>query len=245
MPNWCRNELKVSPGNWLYPEAEKEEFLDALRESITRYAERMKALEVASKAAREKEKGISFSVDYFRTDKTRKLFDFENFLPYPENFRERDNDSASLTQAEMAEKYGKDARGYTSDGYNSGGYEWCVANWGTKWNASSVAWVDVHDTLYFDTPWGPPWPVLEAMHKRFPTFTFYFEWYERGMAVMGGCVYVPEKDATDYPEEYVPMGKEHDVEMALKKNEAPPVFPWAAGQPYNHWEQPYMGFKGG
>jgi len=61
------------------------------------------------------------------------------------------------------------------DGYNSGGYEWCVNNWGTKWNFSNTC-IRLRDKNFihysFQTPWNIPEPVLLKMSKLFPELTF-------------------------------------------------------------------------
>ena len=67
-------------------------------------------------------------------------FDFDRLIPYPEEFRELDR---------LAEEWGKKAPEERTDpcpkdGYNQGGYEWCVEHWGTKWNACGVR-VEVDD----------------------------------------------------------------------------------------------------
>ena len=45
-------------------------------------------------------------------------------------------------------------------------YDWCISNWGTKWNAYGYSedTIDYHDgdTLYFQTAWSAPHPVISA-----------------------------------------------------------------------------------
>lgn len=52
-------------------------------------------------------------------------------------------------------------------------YEWCIKNWGTKWNACD-SWVE-DDIIHFDTAWSPPIPVLIALSKKYPNNEFYLE----------------------------------------------------------------------
>ncbi|MBM3913551.1 MAG: hypothetical protein FJ351_03785 [Sphingomonadales bacterium] len=40
-------------------------------------------------------------------------------------------------------------------------YDWCCANWGTKWNASDTHWND--NSVSFLTAWAPPDPVIQKM----------------------------------------------------------------------------------
>ena len=59
-------------------------------------------------------------------------------------------------------------------------YEWCVRNWGTKWNAYGYdeGGVDYHDgdSLRFQTAWSAPHPVLEKLTEMFPDIELEHEW---------------------------------------------------------------------
>ena len=66
-------------------------------------------------------------------------FDFEKFIPYPEEFQRLD-EIAEAWLKEHAERPDYDWHSQPKDGFNSGGYDWCVANWGTKWPASLSRW---------------------------------------------------------------------------------------------------------
>jgi hypothetical protein len=111
-------------------------------------------------------------------------FDFNTLIPYPEEY-------ASLDRA--AKKWREDNLDNPDDpkklfegpkdGYNSGGYDWCCEHWGTKWNACDPEVDYIHSELHFDTAWGPPWPVLSELSKKFPVleFRFFFGGIEPGM----------------------------------------------------------------
>jgi hypothetical protein len=78
--------------------------------------------------------------------------------------------------------------GQLKDGYNRGGYEWCVQNWGTKWGLYDVELKEQGQGRLFYTfrsAWGPPLPVIRAMAKRFPNLEFRIAYYECGMAFQG------------------------------------------------------------
>jgi hypothetical protein len=235
MPNWCRNELRVNPNNWWGGEPEIEVFLDAIRETTDNFKDRVDLW-----FARERKNN---EPRYESCDLARHKFDFNRIIPYPSEFKDRDYAARFLSREEFEVLYPPEkGNKFTSDGYNSGGYEWCLANWGTKWNASTPVWVKEHNTLHFDTARGPAFEIISAIHKHFPNLTFDYEYYERGMAFMGGCTYSSE---ADWDVDMVPMGKEHEIEMAMKKDGKPPEFKWEAGQAYNYWTQKYDGFKGG
>jgi len=59
-------------------------------------------------------------------------------------------------------------------------YDWCVSNWGTKWNAYGYNEepIDYHDgdMLYFQTAWSAPHPVLEKLAEMFPDVKLEHEW---------------------------------------------------------------------
>lgn len=148
-------------------------------------------------------------------------FDFNAVLPYPKAYNDRDDEFAALGHKGVAEKYGPRAQ----DGYNSGGYEWCVENWGTKWNAYRVARRDYMGVcITFQTAWSPPRPVIAALHKKFPQLELSLEWFELGAAICGGVRYVLEEDF--YPED-----------DATK---------WEAGVQAHEWKmEGYLGTRGG
>src|SRR5262249_12674852 len=121
-------------------------------------------------------------------------FDFNRLIPYPQKFRLLD---------EAAERWDEDptpTRPRPKDGYNSGGYEWCVEHWGTKWNAGRVT-VDepqVEDEewslqLHFSTAWSPPLPVIRRASELFPELYLRLCYFESGMEFHG--VYCCHADA--------------------------------------------------
>lgn len=72
--------------------------------------------------------------------------DFEKIIPMPDNiFR------GNLGPEERAI--------YGSNNW----YDWCRANWGTKWNAYSDCFDKENNAIEFDTAWSCPIPVLDAL----------------------------------------------------------------------------------
>lgn len=113
-------------------------------------------------------------------------FDFEKLIPYPKEYAVLDH-----ALREWEDKYKNvewSARPpRPSDGYNQGGYEWCCANWGTKWNASE-AHLSVTTRgcrVSFTTAWSPPCPVIRKAAELFPTLTFKLKYWEGGMGFQG------------------------------------------------------------
>ena len=102
------------------------------------------------------------------------------------------------------------------------GYEWCVANWGTKWNAYDVLFrnYDNHIIVTFQTPWRPPIPVLLRLHVLFPLLTFNVEYFEHGVECAGGFTL------------YSKLEHYEDTE-------------WKVGVKTHEWEAKYKGCRGG
>jgi len=144
-------------------------------------------------------------------------FNFSAVIPYPEKFDRRDKDAKEMKREEFTKKYGD-----WKDGFNSGGYEWCIANWGTKWGAYQVARRDYESIcITFQTAWSPAPKIIAELHKRFPDCRLSLEYFECGMGFSGGVSFV-SKDWTDESEE------------------------WAAGVPYKQWiNKEYGGMRGG
>ena len=102
----------------------------------------------------------------------------ERLIPYPEKFRTANRD----------------------DGFNQGGYEWCITNWGTKWGFCGVELVGSKRTTEgidelsggyfqltytFDTAWSPPEPLIKRMGELYPNLMFDLRYYERGSGFKG------------------------------------------------------------
>lgn len=140
-------------------------------------------------------------------DKTPPRFNFDAVIPYPDDFRQMDLESIAFSwsskKSDEEKKAARDAYeqkwGTTKDGFNSGGYEWCIANRGTKGNACDVS-LYAHprrgECVSFDTAWTPPQPVIEKLFELFPAVRFELEYFECGVAFCGGLSYDPEDDET-------------------------------------------------
>jgi hypothetical protein len=64
-------------------------------------------------------------------------------------------------------------------------YDWCCANWGTKWNAChseghSPQETATMTTYSFDTAWSPPTPVIHALAAAYPKLTFRLDYTLEG-----------------------------------------------------------------
>ena len=136
-------------------------------------------------------------------------------LPYPEHFAKMDeeakafsffNGSVSKEEAQAARDAYQAKYGHTKDGYNSGGYEWCNRNWGTKWGVYETDFTPhtKRGALFsFQSAWSPPADrVFQALSEKFPDLTFEIEYFEGGAAYCGGMTFYSKPDCEDYEREF-------------------------------------------
>lgn len=63
-------------------------------------------------------------------------------------------------------------------------YDWSCKNWGTKWNACET-YID-GNTVYFDTAWSPPLPVIEKLSKLYPENEIEICFAEEQVGILSG-----------------------------------------------------------
>ncbi|MDO4563879.1 MAG: hypothetical protein Q4C12_08640, partial [Clostridia bacterium] len=88
-------------------------------------------------------------------------------------------------------------------------YDWSIANWGTKWNAygyDSGRDYSGGDSLWFQTAWSAPHPILEKLTELYPDITMEHQWADEDLGV--NCGRFSYKGG-ERIEEYLP---ENDVE---------------------------------
>lgn len=116
------------------------------------------------------------------------VLDLDAIRPYPAEFAELDR----IAQ-EWEDQHPGEWRDRPKDGFNSGGCEWRIANWGTKWGcyqthgcATPIERTGDGIMLHFSTAWSPfRLDLLEEVSQRFPTLSFQYDYYEQGMAFQG------------------------------------------------------------
>jgi|GEM_PF-2285151 len=175
-------------------------------------------------------KGEEAFFDSYNTPKkwdiSKTDLDMNKFIPYPEKFKKIDEDnykySEKVKEVKKKVEAGKkkltpeereianelaicelegNPMPYQTDGYNSGGYEWCSKNWGTKWNFCDVTLDEKNGNLLytFSTAWSVPFPVLIKMSKVFPNLTFDYygdeesEEFEIGLVLKEGKIIKQEE----------------------------------------------------
>ena len=74
-------------------------------------------------------------------------------------------------------------------------YDWCIFNWGTKWNAYDVTEWSINEghwngdnssaTIYYETAWSPATALWLNVSKDYPTLDFYHEFADEGGGFLG------------------------------------------------------------
>ena len=118
----------------------------------------------------------------------KEVLDFNQIVPYPNHFAEADR------VARIWNKYPKrrKSKRQPKDGFNNGGYEWCLQCWGTKWN---VIFPTIekrrdykntsHIEICFDTAWSPPLPIMVHLSIMFPMLKFDLRYHDEGYSFAG------------------------------------------------------------
>jgi hypothetical protein len=121
--------------------------------------------------------------------------DFMKIHPYPKDLditagREGPDDSVEQRALVKAEKSNLKRYGYKN------WYDWCVNNWGTKWNAggdNDAMQVDYDEDVnnqgialfQFDTAWAPPLGVMEKLMETHPELHIECRYHEPGVGFFG------------------------------------------------------------
>ena len=69
-------------------------------------------------------------------------------------------------------------------------YPWRIDKWGTKWNAYDIYKED-YKTIWFNTAWSAPIPVIMALSSFFPDVTIIHTWADEDAGYnCGACEYI-------------------------------------------------------
>lgn len=64
-------------------------------------------------------------------------------------------------------------------------YDWCIANWNTKWNAYNFGEFK-NNTVVFHTAWSNIEPIIKTLSKRYPDIRFKYAWADEDMGANVG-----------------------------------------------------------
>ncbi len=120
-----------------------------------------------------------------------RLIDANKIIPYPKEYADADkaahdwdNEEAAKTKANPS--YHSDWHNRPADGYNNGGYDWCMKNWGTNQNLAHFNVDDIRqnsngdwEKLYhFDTANSEPTPIIRTLGEIYPELTFELRYFD-------------------------------------------------------------------
>lgn len=101
-------------------------------------------------------------------------------------------------------------------------YDWCIANWGTKWNSYEVSYSDDKKKIVFDTAWSCPLPVIEALSEKFKDTTFTLKYADEDIGNNCGTVVLLNGEILSQEEgddKFACEVKGYDYEELLKERE--------------------------
>jgi hypothetical protein len=225
MPNWCSNCLVVSTTN------DSKEAKLQLKKFVSdvmsigdclpiKYAEMYRELYIQERfdkvyrdnAARYVDhlemdiEQFMLRVAYFdRFDDKTKMFvigecclEMNNIYPVPKELAELDYDNTHLKdekkKKELIEKYGfKDT------------HDWCVENWGTKWEVSDADFEESESQIIynFQTAWSPINAFIRNICENYPLLDFNLTYVEEGCAFKGELYVQAGNVMLDETSEYI------------------------------------------
>ncbi len=100
-------------------------------------------------------------------------------------------------------------------------YNWCIANWGSKWNSYGyTADTGFKDgKLTFLTAWSAPHPILQRLSEMFPDIEFEHEWADEDIGMNCGRYVYYDGERT---EEYYPESNRERIEFAARVMDSDP-----------------------
>lgn len=148
-------------------------------------------------------------------------------IPYPDNFKKMDEEHyaryghwGKQTPEQIANvKQDTENGTYTKDGYNRGGYDWCVDNWGTKWgfyDATVSEIQQMHDgkfilEYYVQTAWAPALPVMIALSEKFPNVVIKYYFEDEGWCYPAGCATIKDGYSSEQVWEDIDAWKKMEI----------------------------------
>lgn len=101
-------------------------------------------------------------------------------------------------------------------------YDWCRANWGTKWNAYGYDKdfdYSQTDSLWFQTAWSAPHPILQKLTEMVPEIKFKHQWADEDIGYNCGQHRYFGGERTD---EYYPESEFDRIRFAAEVLEVDP-----------------------
>lgn len=106
----------------------------------------------------------------------------DSVLPYPTEYKMLD-EAARKWEEDNKDNPARDWSLRPTDGFNAGGYGWCISNWGTKWGTYGGSGINKTTRGFstgFQSAWAPPTPVVTALAAMYPKLKIQMNSFERG-----------------------------------------------------------------
>ena len=122
---------------------------------------------------------------YIRAEKKDDMKELKKLLDKTLKFSKDNNCATNLLSAIIPMP--KELEKTKSPSNTPNWYDWCVNNWGTKWDVDcySSEIEDDYMEFGFDSAWAPPVPWLEQVAMLFPKLHFSLKYDEPGAGFMG------------------------------------------------------------
>ncbi len=119
-------------------------------------------------------------------------------------------------------------------------YDWCIGNWGTKWNAYDFPDSPPEDgSLRFQSAWSAPHPVIKRLSEMYPDITIHHEWADEDIG--SNCGEKTYKGGQILDEYYPDYGR-RSKDFALKVlDSSPEEYDWVLnsdGTDYEYRPEP-------
>lgn len=101
-------------------------------------------------------------------------------------------------------------------------YSWHCKHWGTKWNACEANVIETDDelTIWFDTAWSPPEPVILKIIEMHPELEFEYKYVEEQGPVYTGVAHGSRGEITDFYEPESETKEAYEIMFDLWGNES-------------------------
>jgi len=162
-------------------------------------------------------------------------FDFNQIAPIPTELKGTTSPTRIISQEDYDKEKARIDRGELTEGEKIFGvsmgitqemhddfinrfgfadwYGWQTNNWGTKWNASSVQWID-DDFVMFNTAWSTPFDLLVKLSEKYPEAKFEIEYADEDFGYNVGTYTLQNGEEV---ETNVPKGGSREaLELAIK-----------------------------
>lgn len=110
-------------------------------------------------------------------------FDFNQIMPMPTELKKTVKGADDMIPAWQKQNSKLLIAEFGDDNW----FDWCINNWGCKWNADEVVVEQHKGELKFDleTPWSPPREICEKLNTEFPALDISWFYKQEGMRASG------------------------------------------------------------